>query len=481
MRQLIDRTIQVRGFILIGVLILIGTVLGRMMWNNLHYMETLRSNMNYSRQIQQTSLGLETVLLDALSGEKVRISRDDLRKLSDEIKHITSLGHHSDEETPKNLRWINLILTDFIKGNNQITPQILFPILSLINQVLNTEIGHDELVLQEVIIKIRNELMLASLIIIASLIAVKWFFQSRIFNPLQDLAELLSSLTEEKLEPISTYGLNPLLHPIYNSYNDMVGRLKTLEEEKRQHTLSLEKEVQDATRTLMEQQRSLARAERLAAIGELAASIAHELRNPLAGIQISCSNLKKEINNPDQAQRLGLISNEIKRLTRLLNDLLNQAKHTPEPSVNLELAYEVEEILALTRYQISNQLKLQCNIPKNLYHQFPEDGFHQAILNLLLNATHAMDKIAGVIKIDAWEDKDSLCIAVCDEGPGFSKQVLEHGIRPFASGNGQQGTGLGLAMVQRFTRESGGYVQLTNKQPQGACVTLIFPLIKRLA
>jgi nitrogen fixation/metabolism regulation signal transduction histidine kinase len=66
---------------------------------------------------------------------------------------------------------------------------------------------------------------------------------------------------------------------------------------------------------------------------------------------------------------------------------------------------------------------------------------------------------------------------VSDEGPGFSQEMLDGGIRPFVSG-GQQGTGLGLTMVQRFAREAGGHVQLANKQPYGACVTLVFPYQK---
>jgi signal transduction histidine kinase len=257
----------------------------------------------------------------------------------------------------------------------------------------------------------------------------------------------------------------------------MVLRLRELEEEKRLHAQSLEVEIRAAAQALLEQQRSLARAERLAAVGELAASIAHELRNPLAGIRMSCSNLRKEIDNPNQAQRLDLIGDELKRLTRLLNDLLDQAKHTPQPATEVFLASVVRELLALTRYQIPAHLQLESKIPETLSYRLPEGNFRQALLNLVLNAAQAMGETPGTVRIEARENNNTLCLMVSDEGPGFSQEMLDGGIRPFVSG-GQQGTGLGLTMVQRFAREAGGHVQLANKQPYGACVTLVFPYQK---
>lgn len=302
-------------------------------------------------------------------------------------------------------------------------------------------------------------------------------FRNRIFNPLADLSQLLSQLAKEDYSPISTRYLNPLLLPVFNSYNEMVIRLQKLEEEKRLHANSLEAKVRAAALALLGQQRSLARAERLAAVGELAASIAHELRNPLAGIRMSCSNLRKEINNPDQAQRLDLIGSELKRITLLLNDLLNQAKHTPQPAAEISPATVVQELLALTRYQIPAHIQLESKISETLRCRLPEGEVRQALLNLILNAAQVMGHTPGTIKVEIFCNNDTLCLMVSDEGPGFSQEILEGGFRPFVSG-GQQGTGLGLAMVQRFAREMGGEVRFVNKQSGGACVTIILPCHK---
>ncbi len=189
---------------------------------------------------------------------------------------------------------------------------------------------------------------------------------------------------------------------------------------------------------------------------------------------MSCSNLRKEIDDPDQAQRLDLIGAELKRLTRLLNDLLDQAKHSPQATKEVNIASIVQELLALTRYQIPTHLHLESDIPESLTYRLPEGDFRQALLNLILNSAQTMGESPGTIQVKAHRTNGTLRLVVSDDGPGFSQEMLATGIRPFVSGD-PRGTGLGLTIVQRFTQQVGGRVQLTNKQPHGACVTLILP------
>lgn len=476
-KRLIYRTAQLRGLALLGLLLLTLILLGGMIWRNLHRLEMVRAYMSYSHRIQQVSLNLQQVLLENLSEVTATISPNALKQLDGEVKNLTLLDYYSAAETPKQLHRLHHLLSELINKQNQTQPSMLFPALNLMKQVLDTEIVQDEQILREIIQDTRTELELAVGTLTAIFLLGGWFFRRRIFSPLEDLTQLLSRLAKGDFSPISTRHLNPLLLPVFNSYNEMVLRLRELEEEKRLHAHSLEVEIRAAAQALLEQQRSLARAERLAAVGELAASIAHELRNPLAGIRMSCSNLRKEIDNPDQAQRLDLIGAELKRLTRLLNDLLDQAKHTPQPAIELSLASVVQELLALTRYQIPEHLQLKSKISETLRYRLPEGDFRQALLNLVLNAAQAMGETPGTIRVEVCENNNTICLMVSDEGPGFSQEILDGGFRPFVSG-GQQGTGLGLTMVQRFAREVGGHVQLANKQPCGACVTIVFPYQK---
>ena len=112
--------------------------------------------------------------------------------------------------------------------------------------------------------------------------------------------------------------------------------------------------------------------------------------------------------------------------------------------------------------------------PGSLPVHLPESGIRQALLNLILNAADALNGQAGVVRIKARHETHHLRIDVFDNGPGFSQDMLNYGIRPFRTSR-QDGTGLGLAMVQRFVKDVGGKIKLSNLLPHGACVTVLLP------
>ncbi len=111
--------------------------------------------------------------------------------------------------------------------------------------------------------------------------------RKRFLTPLDRLRGLMSLLARQEYRTVETAGLDPLLQPVFRNYNQMASRLFELEQQHISRQRTLEEEVRSATGTLLQQQRELARAQRLAVMGELAAGVAHELRNPLAGIQMA--------------------------------------------------------------------------------------------------------------------------------------------------------------------------------------------------
>src|SRR5262249_51814436 len=155
-------------------------------------------------------------------------------------------------------------------------------------------------------------------------------------------------LSRGEFTPMPLEEVDPLVLPLHRQFNDLVSRLRKLEEAHQARADSLEAEVRTATRALLEQHRSLSRAERLAATGELAASVAHELRNPLAGIQMTLSNLRADLTDPELVERVDLVVNEVTRLSRLLNEMLDASRHAPEPARTVKLAQLVDEVLTLT-------------------------------------------------------------------------------------------------------------------------------------
>ena len=350
----------------------------------------------------------------------------------------------------------------------------LLAALKLMSETLDNEALQREELLEDISRDTQTELYMALAVFTALLVVAVLFLRFRILHPLNDLRELLQRLTEENFTPITTDHLDPLLLPVFNSYNEMVKHLAELEEANRLHAQSLQHKVRLATQALLEQQNSLSRADRLAAIGEVAAELAHEIRNPLAGIQMAIHNLRREIDNADQMERLDLINAELKRMASLLNDMLDQSRHSPELATAFNMRTLIRDLAALTRYQIAESISLEIDAPGPLPVHLPESGIRQALLNLILNAADALEGNLGTIRIKAQADKQGLRIDVQDDGVGFSQDMLEHGIRPFRTSR-QRGTGLGLAMVQRFVKDAGGTISLTNQPTHGACVSLLLP------
>jgi len=326
---------------------------------------------------------------------------------------------------------------------------------------------------RDALAQLQLEIALPLAVLVSALLLYP-FARRRILAPLETFGRQLERVGAGDLAPASTEGIDPLLLPLQQRFNELVARLRAYEARQEAHTRSLEDEVRSATRALLEQQRSLARAERLAATGELAASVAHELRNPLAGIRMTLHNLRAEVGDAELVQRLERVVQEVDRLSRLLNQLLDGARHAPEAPAEVRLADLVGDLLALVRHQVPAEVSLENRVPADLVCHLPPDRLRQVILNLVLNAAVALSESGGSVTVAAAIEGDRLRLEVFDDGPGFPPEALAASGRPFFSTR-EQGTGLGLAIVRRLARDLGGEVELANRAPHGARVTLLLP------
>ncbi|MDN5848739.1 MAG: ATP-binding protein [Nitrococcus sp.] len=295
-----------------------------------------------------------------------------------------------------------------------------------------------------------------------------------LFAPIKRMNHLLLRLSEGRLEPIPVADEVPPWSTLISNYNHMVTRLAALEEARAAHTRSLEAQVRAAARTLLAQSQNLARAERLAAVGEVVAGIAHELRNPLAGIQITLHNLRTECHDADMQRRFDLVITELERMSRHFNQLLGQARHQPEPIKETDLDLEIRQVLELIRYQIADAIELHYQGEPEIKARLPQTGLRQALINLVLNAAQVLEERPGHIWVETHRERDRLVLTVSDDGPGFANEMLDSGIRPFASGRAG-GTGLGLLMVKRFVSSLDGRLKLGNREPHGARVIVELP------
>ena len=315
----------------------------------------------------------------------------------------------------------------------------------------------------------------APLAILAAGILLVPFARRRILTPIEAFGAQLSRVADGDFSPAPVGDVDPVMLPLHRRFNELVRRLDQLERAHQVRAVTLQEEVRAATGQVLEQQRRLGRAERLAATGELAALVAHELRNPLAGIKMTLTNLRTEIDDPDLVERLDLVLAEVERLSRLLGQLLDTARPAHEPPRAVTVAALVDDIFSVLRFEIPSTVHLENRIAPDLIATIPRDRLQQAVLNLVLNAATVTAPAGGTVTVGAHITAGRLRLSVSDEGPGFSEQVLATGIRPFVSTR-PGGTGLGLAMVRRFARDLGGDIELANLPARGACVTVTLPL-----
>ena len=237
-------------------------------------------------------------------------------------------------------------------------------------------------------------------------------------------------------------------------------------------------DVRKLGRALIEQQATLARADRLAAVGEVAAGLAHELRNPLAGIQMTLENIRQEAPEGDAAVRMDAVVNETQRLSRLLDRHLAAARHEPEPLVEVRLHETVGDLIEILRPTVAAEITLANRVEDGLVARLPQDRIRQALLNLMKNAVESMGDRAGSVQVLGARDGEVIELAVCDDGPGFPEEMVGKPVAPFLSSK-SGGTGLGLAIVRRLAKDLGGELRLENRPEGGARVSLRLPFGSR--
>jgi signal transduction histidine kinase len=466
---------QARWLLPAVAVVLIGGV-GVVLWSsvrrNQQRAELIRERLAVTAKIQSLRIQVQQDLLNEVGGLVSTRSYlvDDVRLQLDEAQN---LGGFLDAETRARLNDLSVLL-----GTSGMVPgSTLLAAVGLLQEIHEAEAAAQQNLLDQIRLDGRREEQavlgaFGGLLLLALLGA--WFARTRVLKPIDELRTLLDRLGQRDFASIEMRGVDPLLEPLFANYNELVTRLAALEEEHHDRARTLEREVYTATRTLLEQHRSLATAERLAAAGVTASAVAHELRNPLAGVLMALENLRRDATDAAVGERITPVIGEVQRVTRLLNQYLADTRHEPEPPVATDLCELVEDLLALLRHQVAEGVELAARIPEDLVCDVPRDRIRQMLLNLILNSIEALGSTPGHVWVRASREEGLTEIVVADDGPGFSEEMLAHGVRPFVTAK-PVGTGLGLAMVERTVSDLGGRVSLQNEEAGGAVVRVSFP------
>lgn len=243
--------------------------------------------------------------------------------------------------------------------------------------------------------------------------------------------------------------------------------------ELRSWAAELEERVAERSRQLEEKQAQIIRAEKLAAVGRLAASVAHEINNPLQAISLHLQLLVDEALSSSGERRLAVVQQEFDRIAAIVARLLDfqrpQARQPQPVCVTQTLAY----VISLAEQQLQ-RAGVQClrNLPDNLPDVLAVDSqLKQVFLNLVLNAAEAMPD-GGQLTITATHQAGKVFIKFTDTGPGIPAENREHLFEPFYTTKAD-GSGLGLAVCHEIVANHGGALTFDNTPEAGATFTVM--------
>lgn len=313
--------------------------------------------------------------------------------------------------------------------------------------------------------KMLLQLNLVLFIILVAISILVVFFVFYFIKPVEELAKGVASVKKGDLDYKIPKQCNDEIGLVIEAFNEMIEEIK----KKR------------------ENEKLAIRAEKKAAIGVLAAGVAHEINNPMNNLGFYADDLleRLETEEIEDLKNKGVfeeyllsIREEIYRCTDITQSLLNYSREVKSQYKKVYIPNIINQVLKLVKYPISKQkikvdLKYQDLLP---YIYIDESQLQQVILNLVTNSVDAMPS-GGVLTICLISQENSLCMEVIDTGEGISEEDLSHIFDPFYTTKPiGKGTGLGLSVSQVIVERMGGSISLQNNKEIGTKATVWLPM-----
>lgn len=322
------------------------------------------------------------------------------------------------------------------------------------------------------------------------------FTRRFVATPIREVIQGTKALSAMQLDhPIEIPRRSQELDELVDSFNLMRERLKEAVEELNEMQQSLESKVAERTEQLQAAHRKLLQADRLASLGQLAASVAHEINNPISGV-LNLSTLLERLmakgefpagREADFRKYLSQISTETARVGRIVTDLLAFSRRSKPQRVPADLKKLVCSTLGL----VSHKLKLiNAEVVLDLQEDLPlvecdPSQIQQVILNLILNGAQAMQPKGGgklTIRTGLLSDRENVELYVADTGEGIAPENLSKIFDPFFTTQAEgKGVGLGLAVLYGIVKAHDGEVEVDSRRNEGTSFSVTLPLKVRAA
>jgi signal transduction histidine kinase len=239
---------------------------------------------------------------------------------------------------------------------------------------------------------------------------------------------------------------------------------------------TIEQRAREKSEELIKTQLELAQAKRLSDIGFLAATVAHELRNPLAAITMAAANIKRKAPIADLGNNLNTIANKIAESNQIINNLLFYSKLRPPKLERIKLSTLLEECIENIEKQNQNELKIKVQTASIQDMLINADllQLKEVFLNLLNNAVDAVDEKSGKIELWAETTPAEIHVYVKDNGTGITTEDLERIFDPFFTTKAK-GTGLGLTICNQIIKLHDGHITIESKVQYGTTLLISLP------
>ena len=317
------------------------------------------------------------------------------------------------------------------------------------------------------------------------------FFTRRFVDrPINKLIAGTRAVSRMQLNQVVEISSSAELAELAHEFNVMSERLNKAMAELNQATQDLELKVRDRTRQLEVAHQKLLQSDRLASLGQLSATVAHEINNPISGV-LNLAMLLDRIMKDDGIPRervaefrkyLGQIIDQTARVGRIVSDLLAFSRRSKPQSTNADLNAIIRSTLSILRHRlelgnIAADLKLSGSLPPV---ECDGSQMQQVIINLVMNGAEAChNKGNGTVSIETRREDDSVVLEISDTGDGIPKDVLPKIFDPFFTTKEEvKGVGLGLSVVYGIVDAHGGDIEVSSVPGKGTRFKVTIPMKK---